>query len=92
MKKQRQLRVKSYTRRVPAERGYIGEDVIHIQKLEEKRWHGWVAIDEEEVPAHVKIAIGALGSDSWKSKFGVHGTFGRDGIITPWPQTQPSPT
>lgn len=76
------LRVYSFTKRVPAPQGYVGTDEVHIQQLQARTPIGWMTLDEEEVPAHVKISSGALGdTGGWASKFAALGKFGRDGVI-----------
>lgn len=78
------LRVKAYSRIERQPYGYVGTHRVHYQKLQRKRWWGWQTIDREEVPNWAIIAKGAYGdTGGWLSKFVVHGTFGRDGIITP---------
>lgn len=80
---QSKLRVHAFTKRVPAPRGYVGTDEVHIQQLQVRTPAGWVTVDEEEVPGHVKISMGAYGdTGGWVSKFAAYGTFGRDGLIT----------
>ena len=79
----RQLRVKAYSRREPAGYGYVGYMRVHYQVLQQKRWWGWQTIDREIVPSWAVIERCCLGSCDWPSKFSAHGTFGRDGIITP---------
>jgi hypothetical protein len=77
------MRVYAFTKKVPAPRGYVGMDEVHIQQLQVQTPLGWVTVDEEEVPAHVKISLGAYGdTGGWVSKFAKIGSFGRDGVIT----------
>lgn len=79
---QSKMRVHAFTKRVPAPRGYVGTDEIHIQQLQVETPCGWVTVDEEEVPSHVKISMGAYGdTGGWVSKFAKIGSFGRDGHI-----------
>ncbi len=63
-------------------RSFSGADYSGHQLLQEKRWWGWKTIDREEVPAHVRISMGAYGdTGGWTSKFAEYGSFGRDGAI-----------
>ena len=79
------LRVHAFTKTVPAPRGYVGTEQIHIQQLQTQvpgLGGRWITLDEEEVPSHVKISLGCFGdTGGWVSKFAKFGTFGRDGII-----------
>jgi hypothetical protein len=75
------LRVKAFTKDVPAPYGYVGRDQIHIQQLQVQTWAGWITIDEEVVPAAAKIAQACTGDSGWVSKFAKFGSFSRDGII-----------
>ena len=78
------LRVKAYTKKGPAPRGYVGEDEVYVQELQIWVMGGWRTIDQEEVPAHVRISLGAFGDNGgWRSKFAKFGRFGRDGAIQP---------
>lgn len=80
------MRVKAYSKKVPAARGYIGEDTVHYQDLQVKTPVGWITIDTEEVPDHVRISLGCFGdTGGWTSKFAVFGSWGRDGVVTPHP-------
>lgn len=68
----RALRVRSFTR----------SDFSGYQVLQERRWWGWRTVDREEVPAHVRISVGAFGdTGGWTSKFASYGRFERDGSI-----------
>ncbi len=49
--------------------GYVSFETLRVQQLQVKRWWGWQTVDEEIVPEHVLIEIGAMGSSNWKSKF-----------------------
>jgi hypothetical protein len=89
------LRVHAFTRKVPAGRGYVGYDEVHIQQLQAHRCGRWITIAEEEVPAAAKISAGCFGdTGGWISKFAALGEFGRDGLIRPTvpgtsPETRP---
>lgn len=81
------LRVKAYSKKVPAPRGYVGEETIEYQDLQVKTPVGWITIDTEEVPSHVRISLGCYGdTGGWRSKFAVFGSWGRDGAVTPHAQ------
>jgi hypothetical protein len=76
------IRVHAFTKTVPAPRGYVGTDVTHFQQLQVQTPFGWVVVDQEEVPDHVKISLGCYGdTGGWVSKFASLGEFGADGII-----------
>ena len=79
------LRVKAFTKTIPAPRGYIGDEQIHIQQLQIQipgLGGRWTVLDEEEVPSHVKISQGCFGdTGGWISKFAKFVTFSRGGII-----------
>lgn len=79
------LRVHAFTKAVPEAPGYVGKTEVHIQQLQvELAGLGWTTIDEEEVPAHVRISLGCFGdTGGWQSKFAAFGTWGRDGLMTP---------
>ncbi|AXQ68447.1 hypothetical protein HOT99_gp170 [Caulobacter phage CcrBL10] len=89
MSKPAQYRVYAYTKRVAAQRPYIDTEIVHMQDLQVRRWWGWQTIDEEVVPTHVKISLGAFGdTGGWVSKFTKLGTFGRDGVFTLHPHVE----
>ena len=77
------LRVYAFTRKVREKSPYIGFYEESVQQLQKKTLFGWSVIDEEIVPADVKIALGATGynSSNWESKFYAIGEFGRDGAF-----------
>lgn len=79
----RRLRVRAFTRTIPAERGYVGETRERVQQLLTYTggWPLWEVVDEEIVPDWHLIDLGALGSSEWRSKFSGLGTWGKDGVI-----------
>ena len=77
----RPLRVRAFTRTVPAERGYVGETTERVQQLQARVNWVWEVLDEEIVPEWSLIERGALGSSDWKSKFSGLGAWGKDGVI-----------
>jgi hypothetical protein len=80
---QPELVVKSFFRTEYSHKNYPGsgycEDQQRVQQLVRRTWHRFLwwtystdeVIDEEIVPSHVWIGLGALGFDSsnWRSKF-----------------------
>lgn len=76
------LRVKAFSRTIPAPPGYVGTTTYYGQRLQRRFGPFWITLDQEEVPAHVKISMGAFGdTGGWVSKFAKLGAFGRDGVI-----------
>ena len=65
-------------------------DGARIQYLQRKRrFFGWRTLDQEVVPGHVVISLGAFGdTGGWMSKFTELGTFDRDGWLTPHQKLQ----
>ena len=84
-----EYRVIAYSREEPHGYGYAGTETVHYQELQESytslilRRKRWRTIDIEEVPAHVKISMGAFGdTGGWRSKFSDYLAWGRDGACT----------
>ena len=69
-------RVRVIGSKKPAPGTFFGDRRFNL--LQEQRpflWGwitSWVTIDEEEVPEHARISLGATGHAGWKSRFPPH--------------------